>query len=175
MTHPPNDLAKMLGDLRSALLGIHSSLDMITANMLETQTCDHSMVALSGYVGPCILRRDHDGPVHRDRREQEWIISQPDEEPIGVPTGWMPCTTEYFRDLSARGVQEPQCGNLSRLPAGNVQGVDHLHPREIDSARSYRTSDGTWASKTSEDALTREQEWENSEIQAWRRQYGNQR
>lgn len=170
------ELVKVLGDLRSALMGIHSSLDLITSEMLESHTCDASTSNQFGTLGPCVLRKDHDGPLHVDRQEQGWMNPPPppiDIELVGMPTGWSPCTDEYFQKLIMAGFNGANCGNIVRLPSGNLN-ISHLHPREIDSPRSSRDHQGLWSPKTPEDALTREQEWENSEITAWWRQHGTQ-
>jgi hypothetical protein len=44
--------------------------------MTEPSTCDASQLTPFGKVGPCILRHQHDGPVHRDRDGGEWWPSE---------------------------------------------------------------------------------------------------
>jgi hypothetical protein len=44
--------------------------------MTEPITCDASQLTPFGKVGPCVLRHQHDGPVHRDRDGGEWWPSE---------------------------------------------------------------------------------------------------
>lgn len=45
---------------------------------LLVATCDASMLGFNGApVGPCLLRHEHDGPVHKDASGHTWWLTQP--------------------------------------------------------------------------------------------------
>jgi hypothetical protein len=47
---------------------------------MASSTCDASTLGIGGAViGPCILRHQHDGPVHQDANGTQWTAPNPDD------------------------------------------------------------------------------------------------
>ncbi|HET9382564.1 MAG TPA: hypothetical protein VFP69_17275 [Streptomyces sp.] len=52
----------------------------------DADTCDASHATGIGAVGPCVLHRDHDGPVHRDATGATWWQHPPRTRPSRAAT-----------------------------------------------------------------------------------------
>ncbi|MEU6340246.1 hypothetical protein ABZ883_04755 [Streptomyces sp. NPDC046977] len=132
-------------DLRSTLVG--SPARPRTA---QPGTCDASWEGTggigSGYFGPCTLRHQHDGPVHRDRAGREWLERSPD--PTVIPTAGTPLTAEQSEALEA---VTPPPGTF--VTAGVVDAAIRWHqaaPDELSCACGQhlrQAADGAWIHK----------------------------
>ena len=61
----------------------------MTDQTADRNTCDASMSTLFRLLGPCVLRADHDGPVHQDAKGVRWGGEAAPADPAGqnAPSG----------------------------------------------------------------------------------------
>lgn len=92
-------------------------------------TCDASVVVTGfthpRFLGPCILRYGHDGPVHKDANGATWTDHRQGPEPprpverCGEHDG--PCFPDPDAQCSAHG--EWKCAHCHRNPASCIDGA----------------------------------------------------
>lgn len=204
MTTPGDETVKMLHDLRNAMTGISNSLDLLTVHLLSGQTCDTSMQTPYGYMGPCTLRVQHGGPLHRDAKQQVWSESTPAEYydpdqqyptqedleqmsrdnvptvPLQRPAGWFDCNPEYLAEMNLQ-----DCSVIPRMPSEAPVPIDveigsveapHMHPLQFRVGNAQRALNGCWTlSDGVEGTLEPRFQLENSELIMWWRHYGVRR